>query len=30
MQSKNLKRLLRALGRHGLDVTYSDRSNVAR
>ncbi|MFN6518257.1 MAG: RtcB family protein [Nostoc sp. CreGUA01] len=30
MQSKNLKRLLRALGRHGLDVTYSDRTYSVR
>ncbi|MDZ8027534.1 MAG: RtcB family protein [Nostoc sp. DedQUE11] len=30
MQPKNLKRLLRALGRHGLDVTYSDRTYSVR
>ncbi|MBD2411401.1 RNA-splicing ligase RtcB [Nostoc calcicola FACHB-389] len=30
MQPKNLKRLLRALGRQGLDVTYSDRTYSVR
>jgi tRNA-splicing ligase RtcB len=30
MQPKNLKRLLRALGRQGLDVTYSDRTYCVR